>query len=227
MEIIDQPQECPYKKAIRTEVAGNFCALGVIQIADSEHELVTRYLDLMKESPTRVFHSYQYIWSCLLYAKEFSQCIENTPFTIASLLFHKIGYVPGNKLSVRRTCEIVKEFYPGKLSVELFGRIKAAQTEISLLRRYGDDRDIVADIVNHFYGTLGYENFKKIWSQILIEFQGAGYSPQKFKSFSRLRLKKMLKISSTCGVYRTPAFSLNYGRQAVSNIEQMLEEISK
>lgn len=225
MKHIDDSSISMYEKILHSEVAGNFCALGVIPIADSEHELVLKYIELMKESSTRKFHSYQYIWSCLLYVREFSQYIQNTPLAIASLLFHKIGYMPGDKLSTRRTCEIAKEFYPGKLSVELFGRIKAAQTEISLLRRYGDDRDIIADIANNFYGTLDYESFKKVWGQILLEFQGAGYSPKKFKSFSRLRLKKMLKLASTCGIYRTPAFSHNYGRQAISNIKQMLEEI--
>jgi hypothetical protein len=212
-----------YEKPLRTEVAGNFCALDVIPIADSEHELVSRYIELMRESPTRKFHSFKYICRCLLYAKDVE--LKNRPLVIAAILFHKIGYTPGDKKCARRSCEIAAEFYPGKLSVELFRLIKAAQTEESLTKRYGDDRDIVGDIVNYFYGTNGYEEFKKDWSQILLEFEGAGHHPTKFKKFSRLRLKKMLAFAQVCGVYHTLGFSLKYGRQALDNLEQKLKEI--
>ena len=212
-----------YEKPLRTEVAGNFCALGVIPIADSEHELVNKYIELMRESSTRKFHSFKYICTCLLYAKNVE--LKNRPLVVAAILFHKIGYIPGDKKCARRSCEIATEFYPGKISVELFRLIKAAQTEESLTKRYGGDRDIIGDIVNYFYGTNGYEIFKKDWSQILLEFKGAGHQPKKFRTFSRLRLKKMLAFARVCGVYHTVEFSLKYGGQALDNIEQMLEEI--
>lgn len=212
-----------YERPLRTEVAGNFCALGVIPIADSEHELVNKYIELMRESPTRRFHSFKYICFCLLFAKEFQ--FKNKPVVIAAILFHKIGYIPGDKNCTRRSCEIASQFYPGQISVELFRLIKAAQTEESLTKRYGGDRDIIGDIVNYFYGVNDYEGFKKDWAQILLEFEGAGHKPKKFKTFSRLRLKKMLAFARVCGVYHTLEFSLKYGGRALDNIECMLKEI--
>ena len=212
-----------YEKPLRIEVAGNFSALGVISVADSEHELVKKYIELMRESPSRKFHSFKYIFTCLLYAKDVE--LKNRPLVIAAILFHKAGYIPGDKKCARRSCEIATEFYPGKISVELFRLIKAAQTEESLTKRYGGDRDLIGDIVNYFYGVNSYEEFKKDWSQILLEFEGAGHHPKKFRTFSRLRLKKMLAFAQVCGLYHTLEFSLKYGRQALDNIEQMLKEI--
>jgi hypothetical protein len=218
MEIISE-----FEKRLRIEVAGNFCALKVIPIADPTHELVDRYIDLMKESPTRKFYSFKYILTCLLYAKEFN--FVQKPLVTAALLFHTAGYYPGDKKSLRRSCEIAVSFYPSEYSVELIRFIKSAQTEESLARRYGDDRDRIGDIVNYFYGTVDYESFKKIWAQILLEFEGAGYPPKKFKTFSKVRLKKMLRFAQVCGIYHTLPFALKYGRQAIDNIERMLCEL--
>lgn len=219
-----EKQVCMYEKMIRTELAGNLCALKVIPIADSEHEMVNRYVELMKESDTRKFHSFKYIWTCLLYAKEFFT-FKNQTVAIFAILFHKIGYAPGDKNSTRRTCEIALEFFPGHKSVELIRFIKAMQTEVSLKKRYGDERDFMADISNYFYGTVDYEGFKKIWAQILLEFQGAGYHPKKFKTFSRVRLNNMLRCAQVCGMYHTPQFFMQFNEQAICNMQKILTEI--
>ena len=157
-----------FEKALRVEVAGNFCALQVIPIADPTHELVSKYIDLVRESPTRRFHSFEYILKCLSYAKTFN-CGQKSLVT-AALLFHVAGYYPGDKKSMRRSCEIAVSFYPSEYTVELIRLIKSAQHENSLVKRYGDDRDYIGDVANYFYGTVDYDNFKKIWAQILLEF---------------------------------------------------------
>jgi hypothetical protein len=220
---MDQIHISELEKSLRVEVAGNFCALGVIPVADSMHELVDKYIDFVKESPTRKFHSFEYILHCLLYAREFN--FAQKPLATAALLFHTAGYYPGDKKSVRRSCEIAISFYSSEYTVELIRLIKSAQTEESLTKRYGDDRDCIGDVVNYFYGTTDYESFKKIWAQILLEFQGAGYPPKKFKTFSKLRLKKMLRFAQSCGVYHTLPFALKYNRQALDNIERMFADL--
>lgn len=211
------------EKRLRNEVAGNFCALGIILIADSSHKLVDKYMELMKPTEVRRFYSYEYILNCLMYAKEYFK-FENTPFAIASILFHKIGYIPGDRGSLRRTCEITLDFYQGVKTVELISLIRAAQTSISLVSRHGDDRDFIADSVNYFYGTLDYESFRKVCVQILKEFEAAGCSPKIFRRFTRSRLRKMLRFGRTCSIYHTLPFILRFNEQATSNMSRVLKE---
>ncbi len=220
---MDTERNTQLEKMLRVAVAGNFCALRIIPFADTSHELVTKYIEHMRESPTRRFHSFEYILMCLHFAREFG--FAENPILIFALLFHNIGYYPGDKKSVRRSCEIAVSFCPGEHSVKIIRLIKAAQTEDSLTKRYGDDRDRIGDIVNYFYGVHDYESFKKVWTQILLEFEGAGYSPKKFKQFSRFRLGKMLQFAKSCGVYHTLPFGLKYGQTATDNIERMLSEL--
>jgi hypothetical protein len=117
------------------------------------------------------------------------------------------------------------EFYGiSNVPVKLMRFMRLAQIESSLVTRYGDDRDYIADIAHYYFG-LPWLEFKKVWAQILLEFQGAGYSPQKFKKFTRARLKKLQEHAAVYGIYRTRYFADKFERQAIENIEQMLSEL--
>jgi predicted metal-dependent HD superfamily phosphohydrolase len=214
-----------YEKMVRTEITGTLCALKVIPVADNEHELVQLYMELMKPSEIRQFHSFQYVVMCMKFAREFFK-FQNPPIVNAAILFHKLGYIPGDKRSIRKTCELALRFSQGEHSVMLLGFIKAMQTRNSLHRRYGDERDCLADVANYFYGTTDYDTFKKNWAKILIEFRGAGFSPQKFKKFTRHKLGKMLPVAQVCGMYHTSEFLRSFNEQAICNITQMLDENS-
>lgn len=212
------------EKRLRNEVTGNFCALGIIPIADSNHKLVEKYMDLMKPTEVRRFYSYEYVLNCLMYAKECFK-FDNPPFAIATILFHKIGHLSGDRGSLRRTCELTLDFYQGAKTVELISMIKAAQTRMSLISRYGDDRDAIADIANHIYGTTEYDSFKKACGQILVEFSEAKIPPKVFKRWARMRLRRLLRFAQWCGIYHTHQFDSRFNNQAISNISRLLEEI--
>jgi hypothetical protein len=215
-----------YEKMVRSEITGTLCALKVIPVADSEHELVQLYMELMRPSDIRLFHSFQYIVMCMKFAREFFK-FKNPPIANAAILLHKIGYVPGDKKSIRKTCELALKFSPGEHSVMLLGFIKAMQTRNSLHKRYGDERDCLADVANYFYGTTDFDTFKKIWAQILVEFLGAGYSAEKFKKFTRHKLGKILPVAQICGMYHTPQFLMSFNERAICNIKQKLDENSR
>lgn len=215
----------PQQKFLAVTLAGSLVAMNTHATADTEHPDIDKYLALLEESPTRKFHSFGYVCNCVSLARDIPVRLKNNSLVIAALLFHKIAYVPGDKKHLRKSCEKMTEFYEiTKVPVKLVSFMRAAQIENSLWRRYGDDRDYIADIAHYFYG-LPWEDFKKVWGQILLEFQGAGYSPKKFKKFTRSRLKKLQEHARTYGIYRTKYFAEKFEKQALENIEQMLREL--
>jgi predicted metal-dependent HD superfamily phosphohydrolase len=214
-----------HQKILAVTLAGSLVAMRTHPTADTEHPDIDKYLALLEESPTRKFHSFEYVCNCVSLARDIPVRLKNNSLVVAALLFHKIAYVPGDKKHLRKSCEKMIEFYGiSNVPVKLMRLMRLAQIESSLVTRYGDDRDYIADIVHYYFG-LPWEEFKKVWAQILLEFRGKGYSPQKFKKFTRVRLEKLQEHARTYGIYRTKYFAEKFERQAIENIEQMLREL--
>jgi predicted metal-dependent HD superfamily phosphohydrolase len=152
--------------------------------------------------------------------------LKDTPHFIAALLFHKACYDPRNiRLSIRRSCEFASQYYPGEKTVALFSLIKATRFGALISHRYHDDRAYIADISIYMYG-LPWEDFRRIWAQTLKEFEASDYKPVRFKKLTIKQLRKMLFCAESFGLYQTRYFRDKFEIQAITNIKQLLEEIS-
>lgn len=209
---------------IGNTLIGNLVALNTLSFADISHPLVARYLELMQQSASRHFHTLEYVFKCVKMARDISGELDRNPHVIAALLFHKIGYVPRDPQSLRRSFAIALEFYPGEMSVQLIRYMRAAQIEESILQRYGDDRDYIADIVLADYGQT-WEEFRKGWGERMREYMHSKCSPEEFKRLTAVRLKKLLTLSKTCGIFHTRLFNDRYQEVSLGNIRRLMEEI--
>lgn len=216
---------------LRPILAGNLTTLNPGTSAGSHDELIKKYFELMQDSPTRQFYSLDYISKCVQYARSIpGGLLRDTPLFISALLFHKIGHVPKDKKSIRRSCEIALSFAAEEdsnrnpISVNLISLVKATRTENICPKRYCNDRDYIVDIINHFYG-LSWEEFEKSWGLILQEFRAVGRKPKLFKRYSRLHFKKLLDHIARYSLYRTRHFEEQFGASALENIRRKYESL--
>ncbi len=217
----NNPDSSDYQKFLETTLAGNLTALRVHSTADTKHSDITEYVSMLENSGV----SFKYVCSCLYLTRVVSNFLKHPTTVLTAMLFHKIAYEPGDKNSLRASCETVMKFYsPDKVSVLLISYMKAAQTEKTLSKRFGDDRDYIADITYHVYG-LPWEEFRQAWSYLLQEFVKVGRDPTKYKRYTRLRLNKILEQAKNSKIYRTKFFHDMYEEQAISNVERMLNTL--
>ena len=211
---------------LRTTLAGSLASFWQNKPADSQNSEVSRYLDMVK-GENRYFHGVEYLVQCIALLREVPDfLLEDKPHLIAAILFHKVYYDPRKGLkSIRKSCEIASRYYPGEKTVALFSLIKATRFSALIKHRYHDDRAYIADIVMYVYG-LPWEEFRQVWAKILREFDSANYRPVRFKKLTAKQLRKMLNCAQRFGFFQTSYFRERFEAQAISNVKQLLEEIS-
>lgn len=216
----------PIDLLVQTTLAGSLASLCPNRSADSKHPEVAQYMEMMRGA-NRFFHNIEYVAQCLVLLRGIPNfLLKDLPHMIAALLFHKAYYDPRNiRLSIRQSCEIATQYYPGEKTVALFSLIKATRFGTLMRHRYHDDRAYIADISIYMYG-LPWEDFRRIWAQTLKEFESSNYKPVRFKKLTAKQLRKMLECSESFGIYQTCHFREKFELQAVANIKQLLEEIS-